>query len=80
MKSRKGFKQVVVNGKTFKYALSFGDQNPRGLSILYGEDGVRMTINVSTFSNISGNTWRGKYGDKCFGKREVSEIIKKWII
>ena len=73
MKRRKGFRQVVVDGTPYQYAVS------KDRLIVYDTTGQKFEIPLQPLSalGLAGSvTWRGKHGDRSYGKREVAALIR----
>lgn len=82
MKRRSGFKKIVVDGIEYQYIISFPVDKP-ALVVVYSSDTTKMEIPLKSATIIDRQdvppTWRGKRGDKGFGRYEVACIIKQYI-
>lgn len=74
MKCRKGFKNIVVDGILFQYAVSLAQHK----LIFYVEsDPIKFVTDLVPDNNST--SWRGIHGDGGWGKREVAKLIRyKW--
>lgn len=73
MKSRKDFKQIVVDDKIYQYAVSPKTQ----YVIIYDEKDCKTMIPFQIKGmNV---TWRGKNGDGPWGEKEVAILIRDWL-
>lgn len=83
-KKRKGFREIGILNRKFCYTLSWTKDHPYGLLIVYDDSDTRHVIDLEK-TNIpqrpdSPPTWRGKWGDKSYGKYEVAYLIQQNII
>lgn len=83
MKTRKHFREIVVNNKKYLYVFSFPKPSHIPSSIyIFTEKDVRYSFSLKNIiypENFQHSCWRGKHRDRDWGKREVEYIIKNYL-
>ena len=88
MKKRAGFKTIVVDGKTFQYAVAEAMD-----VVLYNEEGKRIVLRAGDVWDVTHKApddlwvgqdgcrvWRGKHGDRWLGKKQITYVIKHLVL
>ena len=81
MKHRSGFRKIVVDGIEYQYDISFPVDRP-ALVVVYSEtEKMEIPLTSAPIPTRPDEppTWRGKHGDKAYGKYEVATLIKAHI-
>jgi hypothetical protein len=72
MRTRKGFRRIIVDGVEYLYAVSLSTHK----IVVYQGD-QRFEWLLPEPDAEPSTSWRGKHGDGGFGKREIAKIIHK---